>query len=464
MNRIAVVGGGLSGLEFALHAARNGIATTVFEAGSARRQHHVHFDLDQYEGDSKTKCWTHDEFWAADAGLPRRLGGRSLCYHGVMLPLEPAALADWPEVWRQRLQGDQGLYQQILQQLQADYPELTPGGIQAPDLQHVPQAAKLHPSGQFYAYSPLLHIAPFLASGMIEIAQRQISRVESTADGLMLYDDEQQKVQSRGVQQCVLAASAIVNSALISRSLHSNTKTQLTDHFCFGLMICLADGFPIGPLRHQMLWHGYAKHHEVGANIFVQERGLNPAGLRVITLMAVVEQHPHHAGFSVLHHQVKGHQVSSHIEASVSEYDKQQQQLVTRRLLSFARQLFGKELTELADDHPAQPCMNRNEQDEQHSWPSFDEALFRLSHCDQPERFCRFSFPYGGFEHESCSHPIAGTQLTSVSTALELQAIPGVFAIGPGAFPRLGIANPALTICAVSRWLAENIQEFHHGR
>ncbi len=463
MNRVAVVGGGLSGLEFALQAARNGIASTIFEAGSAKRQHHVHFDPQEYEGDAKSRSWQHDGQWAADAGIALRLGGRSLCYHGVMLPLETTALQDWPLVWQQRLQGEQGLYQQVQHALMSDYPELSPVGACHRLLQHVPQAAAVTAEGKFYAYSPLSYIAPYLANGMILIERRQISRVEATPAGLHLYDTAQQRVHASGFKHCVLAASAIVNSQIISHSLQSDISTQVTDHFCIGIMLCLPPGEPMASYRHQMLWNGYAAQHDLNANFFVQERPANKAGLRIITLMAVVEQHPAQAGFSVLKHYYEGQQVFSDIETMISAHDQQQLLAVEQRLVSFAQELFGFELSELKESRASYlaGCGKAGRWDSR--WLDFTEVANQLQHCVVPNQYGRFSFPYGGFEHESCTHPMAGNQLTGLSAELQLQALPGVFAVGPGAFPRLGIANPALTICALSRWLAEHLQELEYG-
>ena len=459
MNRVAVVGGGLSGLEFALQAARNGIASTIFEAGSAKRQHHVHFDLQTYDGDAKSTSWQHDRQWAADAGICLRLGGRSLCYHGVMLPLEAAALHDWSLLWQHRLQGEQGLYQQIQRELMPHYPELSPLGDNPRLLQHVPQAAALTPDGKFYAYSPLLHIAPYLANDMIRIEQRQISRIEATPAGLQLYDVAQQPAHASSFKHCVLATSAIVNSQIISHSLQSDISTQVTDHFCIGIMLCLPPGEPIASYRHQMLWSGYSAQHDLNANIFVQERPANRVGLRIITLMAVVEQHPAQAGFSVLKHYYEGQQVFSEIETNISAHDQQQLLAVEQHLVIFAQQLFGYELTELKESQASYlaGCGKAGRWDSR--WLDFAEVTNQLQHCVAPNQYGRFSFPYGGFEHESCTHPIGGSQLTALSAELQLQALPGVFAVGPGAFPRLGIANPALTICALSRWLAEHIKE-----
>jgi choline dehydrogenase-like flavoprotein len=53
------------------------------------------------------------------------------------------------------------------------------------------------------------------------------------------------------------------------------------------------------------------------------------------------------------------------------------------------------------------------------------------------------------------AHPNGHANSVPLSNNLEVLELPGVYAVGPGVFPRLGPANPALTIVAVSRWMGE---------
>ncbi len=109
---ITIVGGGLTGLQLAADLHREGIPDVlVVEAGSALSLEHVYL---AYGSSRAEEMWldpaTDPSFWRpwqsecpphfqGTAGLRRRLGGRSLYWHGVMLPIEDWALVEpwWPE-------------------------------------------------------------------------------------------------------------------------------------------------------------------------------------------------------------------------------------------------------------------------------------------------------------------------------------------------------------------------------
>ena len=44
-----------------------------------------------------------------------------------------------------------------------------------------------------------------------------------------------------------------------------------------------------------------------------------------------------------------------------------------------------------------------------------------------------------------------------LSADLEFTELPGLFALGPACFPRMGAANPALTVLALARRLAAHL-------
>ena len=84
------------------------------------------------------------------------------------------------------------------------------------------------------------------------------------------------------------------------------------------------------------------------------------------------------------------------------------------------------------------------------------ERAFRAVHNQsEPGCFAHFDFPYGSFEHEASSHAMGTGSL--VAESLEVKALPNVYVAGPGTFPRMGAANPALTILAISRWLGTTL-------
>jgi hypothetical protein len=108
---VLVAGGGMSGLELAKHLDHPlGPRTVVLEAGPGTDLLHVNA---AHAAPLALRKWlqpsTDEFFWrpwvtasaphyGLTAGLRRRVGGRSLYWHGVSLPLEDWALCEpyWP--------------------------------------------------------------------------------------------------------------------------------------------------------------------------------------------------------------------------------------------------------------------------------------------------------------------------------------------------------------------------------
>ncbi|QUJ66173.1 hypothetical protein KDD30_08155 [Photobacterium sp. GJ3] len=452
MSTFCVVGGGLAGLEFALHSALKGHRIVIYEAGPQLRTNHVHFDTRVFDGDEKKVHWTADEHWAL-GGISERLGGRSLCYHGVMLPLEEKALNSWPEIWQKRLKGPAGLYHQLQQEFTAKYPEMSRNQAVNLPLHHAPQAAVVGESAAFTSYSPLYQLEPLIRDGVITIERATISQVEKKSDGFYLVDAQGQTVNTTGFERCILSASALVNNKIITQSLARSTIAQVTDHYCIGVAVKVREGERIADYRHEMLWHGFSEHHDLNANIFVVERNNFDNGDRLLLLMAVMEQNPALSDYSELHCRYHEGKTTLEIQSKHSDAVIENYNQLASRIVDFASTQLGVRLSPLHD--------TAVEQSEAFFGASegidFEQALNALNETERTNIYTRFVFPYGAYEHESCTHPIGGHGDIALTDSLELTAMPGVYAIGPGAFPRLGIANPALTICSLSRWLASHL-------
>jgi hypothetical protein len=109
----------MAGLELAVALAqRRGVYVEIIERGPALRRDHVEWDRASYPGDQKSRHWS-GAGWGAGGGLSERLGGRSLCYHGVFLGIEPQALRDWPPGWQRLLGGEDALYQAVPAELRS---------------------------------------------------------------------------------------------------------------------------------------------------------------------------------------------------------------------------------------------------------------------------------------------------------------------------------------------------------
>ncbi len=109
---ILIIGGGLSGLQLAKDlSARNVTNVWMFEAGQNLGFQHIYLEYDDnyaqklwqllIEDPSYHRPWVSNTppHYAGTSGLRRRLGGRSLYWHGGILRLEPWALEPtwWPE-------------------------------------------------------------------------------------------------------------------------------------------------------------------------------------------------------------------------------------------------------------------------------------------------------------------------------------------------------------------------------
>src|SRR5437773_9953625 len=132
MTRILIIGGGLTGLQLAKDLTDRGEdGVLLLEAGPRDDLRHINRTHDPA---TALGMWVEPRrdpyFWrpwqsktephySGTAGLRRRLGGRSLYWHGVTLRLEPWALCEpwWPaeiirdltESWR----GGASLYDQV---------------------------------------------------------------------------------------------------------------------------------------------------------------------------------------------------------------------------------------------------------------------------------------------------------------------------------------------------------------
>jgi len=460
--RIAVVGGGLAGLEFAVAAADGGAAVEVFEAGPRTRTQHVNWDTATHAGDEKVRSWTSDD-WGAGGGLSERLGGRSLCYHGVLIGIEAAALATWDPVWSRRLAGGRGLYASILNGLRADFNELDAKewqpNIGALGLQHVPQAARLDDRGRFEAYSPLVRTLELVADGLIRVTRGRVRAVVPEPGGCVVEIERSSGVElRRGFDNCVLASSAIGNVQILAASLRRDITTTVTDHFCVGAFVRLPSGPSLTPFRHPMFWSGFVAVPEIGMNVFFLERPPLPCGDRIVQIQALVEQQGGLGSYSELTVKMLPDGLHSHICANVSAADRVLLEAARVEVRRWAERLAGGVVVEVVRDRSSRSSGAGEKEDGRDArWLGHDEALEAVTATDVAGVFCQYEVPHGALEHEACTHPMGDGGPVPVSSDLKVVELSGVYVVGPGAFPRLGAANPALTIIALSRWLGDRL-------
>jgi hypothetical protein len=437
----------------------------IFEVGPRTRTHHVNWDTSEHCGDEKSRSWIC-KGWGPGGGISERLGGRSLCYHGVLLELEPEALADWDPVWKDALCGESGLYASVLSRLGGEYPELhCPGGaadaMSILGLRHVPQAARIDATGRFEAYSPLRLILEMIDTERIGLRRGRVLAVSSEAGGRWTVEmlENGDYAESRGFDACVLAASAIGNVQILARTLARDIKTRITDHFCIGAFVRLQRGDILTPFRHPMLWSGFVRTPELSSNFFFLERRPLPNGDRLVEIMAITEQQDGPDAYSELMvERIGQHSLRTCVTATISEDDKSRLNEVRRKTGEWAEVLADCRVGELQPRaEGAMEAWSGKHDGSDKRWLGHDAALAAVWGSDRSNVYSGFELPYGAFEHEACSHPIGDAGSIAISTELGVIELPGVHVAGPGVFPRLGAANPALTILATSDWLGRRL-------
>lgn len=429
---MAIVGSGLSGLRLAvdLAAAAPRAEILLVEAGPLSRLEHEGRDRREHRGDGRVRLWgdTGTPLWGPSGGVKPRVGGRSLCWHGQLVPLEDYALAGWPPVWQERLPR---LCAGIVSELASlvEPPAPAPGPWSAAGLLPVPQAARLEVDGEgvvrsWSAYSPLE--AALDLANLTLIANSPITQVRRADGRWQLLRRDGPPLE---VDLCVLSAGAVANVAILAQSLQVELRVPLCDHLCAGAVRGWTNPFP-PPARPRgsATLLGYVRDEGLGANIFFQELAEAAGDVRLIDLWVLAEQSPGEASRLTCAPGADGAARVS-IEPRLSHEDRERLSAARRRGMQLVDSILGSaaEISECADEGVA-----------------IDAAL------TAPQSWFGYERPLGSVDHEACSHSFGDL----CDSDLAVPGLPGVYLNGPGVFPRAGAANPGLTILALSSWLA----------
>jgi hypothetical protein len=462
----------MAGLETAVAlASHDEMQVEVIERGAASRKDHIHWDRTTYPGDEKTQRWRSDG-WGVGGGLSERLGGRSLCYHGVLLGIEEQALAAWPEEWVSSLAGDHAGYARCVDDLEPEFPELREHDFSEAatriGLKHVPQAAQLDgATGRLRAYSPLRRALRMEARNeRLNISRGAVERLRRSGDhwAIDTHDADGKSETRDGFDVCILASSAIGNVQILGRTFGHDLETPITDHFSIGVLGRLPPGDELEEFRHPALWVGYLSRPQLAANLFVHEMKPMENGDRLVKVAAVAEQGAGPEDFSHLSVMIdEGRTSDTYVDTRISLRDRRRLGDVRDELASVIGQIAQGDLEDVTGawgGFAVPPPRGGSEPGRNNAqWRGHDNALQTL--IDQPGsgKIAFYDFPYGAFEHEACSHPVGGRGPLATTTDLELKELPGVHLIGPGCFPRMGAANPAITIIVMARALADRVRE-----
>lgn len=466
---VVVVGAGLAGLALARRLADHRAGrVVVVESGPDAGRDHYRWVNDSARAD---ELWldpgADPHFWQPHrptdagyrgiAGLRRRLGGRSLYWGGVAVPIEPWALesGEWPSAVVHDLtaswQGGPSLYEVVTDDVRrwagdtttASEPPLSFAGR---EFTEAPLAVRRAPDGpRWRAYSPLDNWPESVELVCDSHAVAVVVR-EGEVTGLVVERDGERQVIS--APRVVLAAGTVENSRLVLQTLHEVDGTaplRLT-----GLTDKLAQGFSASfdPADAPPSLHALAKSGrlhlsradgELRSSVFLQGR-VNAHGLLIVDCYCMGEQLSGEAGRVWCE---PGPQLPwpTFVAGGLSSVDEQLVRAQRHELNRIHEELCRQART--TDDVLAF----------EDAFGSADlaERLGAGDTMTAPGLTSTYAFPVGSEQHEAGTLPLGGALLDDHA---KVRAVGGLYVTGPATFPRTGAANPALTILALATRLA----------
>ncbi|MEU8590772.1 FAD-binding protein [Streptomyces sp. NPDC048664] len=487
--RVVIAGGGLAGLEVARHLAALGVDDVlVVEAGPARDLLHVNAAhdpdralrafLDPADDPYFQRCWTPRSapHYAVNAGLRRRLGGRSLYWYGAALPVEDWALADWPRSvvadLRGTWQGGGSLYEQVASdlgvdpsRLDAQQPVLKVGGFR---LVRTPQATqRFGDDGRWYAYSPLDHWRHPVTGAPLDgprgvrfLCGTEVLSVDvedGRARGVLVREPgPEARARRITADAVVLAAGTIESSRLAIQALCAIDPGRpprlegLTDHIVQGFFLRVRDTGDDGASGglSDVVPGSYVTACEdaVRSNLFLTVGRPEP-GVLQFDVRLTGEQLPGPGG-RVVCEPSDDHPWRTRVTAEPAPADRdvigRQREVLDEVWRLLAAEL-GLTATPLAFDDFDHPVRTN----------AF--VLPEAIGAQSSEGPFTWSSPLGTEDHEGCTLPLGDV----LDDRHAFAAVRGLYACGPATFPRMGAANPSLTTLALARRLAHVLAAAH---
>jgi choline dehydrogenase-like flavoprotein len=468
-----IIGGGLAGLAVAAELSAQGTTgVVVLESGPDEDRDHYRWSADE---PTAIRQWldpaSDPYFWrpygtdginyAGISGLRRRIGGRSLYWHGVTIPIENWALETWPPAVAADLtigwQNGPSLYQHVSREL-ADWsgyditrPPNAGKRIAFGDYEFgpVPQAVISRADGRWQAYSPLTRWAdggqaPLVANCHVLGVILEDGRAVGVRAQI---GSEITEIKAANV---VLAAGAIENSRLAIQAL---TKAGLlAQPRLSGLVDKIVHGFnasfDIASLPRDMAEAARERSYgimacapELRSNIFLALH-VNPHGTVVLEAWVMGEQIAGEDAY-VESEPADEWPWPTFVVARLSRTDEElrlAQQAELQRLWS---QFLD------AAETVRQPLVFASD----FGSPNLADLLLAPKNATGPTEAVTYSFQLGAEQHEAGTTPLGKL----LDDNHRFHGVPGLYAAGPSTFPRSGAANPTLTTLALAKRLAHKL-------
>lgn len=468
-----VIGAGMAGLATAAEIGRrDGGSVAVLEAGPDRGRTHVQ---NQYSSAEALRLWlrpdTDPDFrrpyesaggvYRDLAGLRRRVGGRSLYWGGVLLPVERWALSEeWPDAVVKELtetwDGGPSLYERVVDDV-VGWGAEPPGaaGLTVGELEfgRTPHATRTEPGGGWSAFSPLawwdedgdprVRRVPILAGH--DVLAVRVERGRVTGVVVRAEDGELRDLRANRV---VLAAGTVVNSRLAIQALADSGADAprelpgLVDKISQGFNVAVdAERLPDAVRAAARAGH---VHHRTGtartrSNQFVRfSEGADGTVNLDSWTMGEQRRGPHG--------RVRCDRgdawpwpttVHARLEAADEAVRTAQQHLLGELWAETAR-LLGV---------PAEPLVFAPE----HGSPDLADRL-TAARTPTPRTY---SFPLGSEQHEGGTLAFGEV----LDQDHQFTAVAGLYACGPSVMPRTGAANPSMTTLALGKRLGAILAE-----
>lgn len=422
---VIVVGAGMAGLEAALAIRATGTHRVVVINGSVQ---------------SATTRWrTTTPPHYPDHGAHLRLGGRSLAWHGVVLPIEPWALDDWPAAVALELRNE--WYEAVESDLEAwaGAPLHLPREADAALRERLTELTSI--SWQLVpcalrrgdetcrAYSPLDCWPMPAAEGILSGSVVEVLLENESVAGVRLACEDETVL----APAVLLAAGTLETTRLVAQARRRPDRAYpgLVDHLVEGFLVRIPRGTlpPGGFVR----WPADADGR---CALFARTRSAEDAVFLDVWTMG--EQLPS-AASNLRFEEASNGTWTGLIDVRLGPSDEEVLAVGRRRLT----EVWG------AVGAGAAPA-----------WPRFMDGPRTFAQArDVAEatagRPVPYAWPLGTVDHEGSTLPY-GSELDDAGRVAD---VPGLWVTGPATFTRPGAANPSLTTLALARRSARSLTD-----